>query len=114
MLIVMRHGASDEEVRRVVAVIEELGYHARTMPGAQRVAVGLVGNDGRVDASRLEGLTKEPAYGTPIIVSEATLAGVNPRPFARELGEVKVKGKAEAVKIFALTAKGETKMPYNV
>jgi 3-deoxy-7-phosphoheptulonate synthase len=26
------------------------------MPGAQRVAVGLVGNDGRVDASRFEGL----------------------------------------------------------
>src|SRR5256886_6334942 len=26
------------------------------MPGAQRTAVGLVGNDGRVDASRLEGL----------------------------------------------------------
>ncbi len=56
MLIVMRHGATDEEVRRVVAVIEEMGYQARPMPGAQRTAVGLVGNDGRVDASRLEGL----------------------------------------------------------
>jgi len=56
VLIVMRHGASDEEVHRVIAVIEELGYQARSMPGAQRVAVGLVGNDGRVDASRLEGL----------------------------------------------------------
>jgi len=56
VLIVMRHGATDEEVRRVVAVIEEMGYKARPMPGAQRTAVGLVGNDGRVDASRLEGL----------------------------------------------------------
>jgi 3-deoxy-7-phosphoheptulonate synthase len=56
VLIVMRHGATQEEVRRVMAVIEELGYQARPMPGAQRVAVGLVGNDGRVDASRLEGL----------------------------------------------------------
>ena len=56
MLIVMRAGASDEEIKRVVAVIEELGYRASPMPGAQRVAVGLVGNDGRVDASRLEGL----------------------------------------------------------
>ena len=52
----MRHGATEEEVRRVIAVIEELGYKARPMPGAQRTAVGLVGNDGRVDASRLEGL----------------------------------------------------------
>ena len=56
MLIVMRHGATSEEVRKVVSVIEEMGYQARPMPGAQRTAVGLVGNDGRVDASRLEGL----------------------------------------------------------
>jgi 3-deoxy-7-phosphoheptulonate synthase len=56
VLIVMRHGATEEELRRVVAVIEEMGYQSRPMPGAQRVAVGLVGNDGRVDASRLEGL----------------------------------------------------------
>src|SRR5205807_9373376 len=52
----MRHGATEAEVRRVIAVIEEMGYKARPMPGAQRTAVGLVGNDGRVDASRLAGL----------------------------------------------------------
>ena len=56
MLIVMRHGATAEEVRGVVATIEEMGYQARPMPGLQRTAVGLVGNDGKVDASRLEGL----------------------------------------------------------
>jgi len=56
VLIVMRHGATDAEIQRVVAVIEELGYKASRMPGAQRTAVGLVGNDGRVDASRLEAL----------------------------------------------------------
>ncbi len=56
MLIVMRHGASTEDVDRVVAVIQGLGYDARVMPGAQRTAVGLVGNDGRVELSRLEGL----------------------------------------------------------
>ena len=56
MLIVMRHGASADEVQKVISVIEEMGYQATTMPGAQRTAVGLVGNDGRVDASRLEGL----------------------------------------------------------
>src|SRR5881394_1075009 len=52
----MRHGATDAEIQRVIAVIEEMGYKAQPMPGAQRTAVGLVGNDGRVDASRLEGL----------------------------------------------------------
>ncbi len=57
MLVVMRHGASEDEVRRVVAVIEEMGYQARPMPGKQRTSVGVVGNDGRVDSSRLAALS---------------------------------------------------------
>jgi 3-deoxy-7-phosphoheptulonate synthase len=56
MLIVMRHGAPQEDVDRVVAAIEEMGYQARPMPGHQRTTVGLVGNDGRVDGSRLAAL----------------------------------------------------------
>jgi 3-deoxy-7-phosphoheptulonate synthase len=52
----MRHGATADEVQKVISVVEEMGYQAAPMPGAQRTAVGLVGNDGRVDASRLEGL----------------------------------------------------------
>ena len=56
MLIVMRHDASPEDVRRVVATIEEMGYEARPMPGRQRTTVGLVGNDGRVDGARVQAL----------------------------------------------------------
>ncbi len=56
MLVVMRHGAPASDVDRVVAVIEEMGYAAHPMPGAQRTAVGIVGNDGRVDAGRIEAL----------------------------------------------------------
>ena len=56
MLIVMRHGAAEDEILRVVATIEEMGYQARPMPGKQRTTVGLVGNDGRVDGSRLAAL----------------------------------------------------------
>jgi len=56
MLIVMHQGASEEEIRRVCDVIQELGYQSRPMPGRQRTTVGLVGNDGRVDGSRLEAL----------------------------------------------------------
>jgi 3-deoxy-7-phosphoheptulonate synthase len=56
MLVVMQHGAASAEVERVVAVIKEMGYDARPMPGAQRTAVGVVGNDGRVNASRLAAL----------------------------------------------------------
>jgi 3-deoxy-7-phosphoheptulonate synthase len=57
MLIVMRHGASEEDIRRVVGTIEEMGYQARPMPGKQRTTVGLVGNDGGVDGSRLAALS---------------------------------------------------------
>src|SRR5206468_9199375 len=56
MLVVMQHDATAKDVDRVVSIIQEMGYEARPMPGAQRTAVGLVGNDGRVDASRLEAL----------------------------------------------------------
>jgi 3-deoxy-7-phosphoheptulonate synthase len=56
MLIVMRHGAPEEDIRRVAETIEEMGYQARPMPGRQRTTVGLVGNDGRVDGSRLAAL----------------------------------------------------------
>ncbi len=57
MLVVMRHGATEEEIQQVAAAIEQMGYEARVMPGRQRTTVGLVGNDGRVDPSRLAGLS---------------------------------------------------------
>ena len=56
MLVVMRHGASDAEIGAVVEAIEALGYQARPMPGRQRTTVGVVGNDGRVEGSRIAAL----------------------------------------------------------
>jgi 3-deoxy-7-phosphoheptulonate synthase len=56
MLVVMQHGATQQQIDRVVQVIEEMGYRGQPMPGEQRTAVGLVGNDGRVDSSRIEAL----------------------------------------------------------
>ena len=56
MLVIMRHDATEEEIRGVVAAIEQMGYQARPMPGRQRTTVGVVGNDGRVDADRLAAL----------------------------------------------------------
>jgi 3-deoxy-7-phosphoheptulonate synthase len=56
MLVVMQQGATPDQVDRVVQAIEEMGYAARPMPGAQRTTVGLVGNDGRVDGSRIEAM----------------------------------------------------------
>ena len=56
MLVVMSHDAADEDVRRVIDTMEEMGYEARPIPGKQRTAIGLVGNDGKVDSGRLEAL----------------------------------------------------------
>jgi 3-deoxy-7-phosphoheptulonate synthase len=56
MLIIMRHGAEPAEIQRVCDTIEEMGYQSRPMPGRQRTTVGLVGNDGRVDGSRIAAL----------------------------------------------------------
>src|SRR2546429_7642235 len=52
----MGPGAAEKGVGRVIGVKKGRGYKARPMRGARGTAVGLVGNDGRVDASRLEGL----------------------------------------------------------
>ena len=56
MLIVMKNDATESQVRRVVDTIQDLGYDARPMPGKQRTAIGLVGNDGKVDSGRLRAL----------------------------------------------------------
>ncbi|NJD11610.1 MAG: 3-deoxy-7-phosphoheptulonate synthase [Gemmatimonadetes bacterium] len=56
MLVVMSHSASPGDVAGVVATIRDMGYEAREIPGKQRVAIGLIGNDGKVDSGRLEAL----------------------------------------------------------
>ena len=56
MLVVMKHSASEEQIQVVVAAIKDMGYGARPIPGGQRTAVGLIGNDGAVDSGLLLGL----------------------------------------------------------
>ncbi len=51
MLVVMSHTATQADVEGVCNAIKAMGYTPAPMPGAQRTAVGLVGNDGRVDDS---------------------------------------------------------------
>ena len=49
MLIVMDKTASEAEIAAVVAKIEALGYTAQTIPGGERMAIGILRNPGPVD-----------------------------------------------------------------
>ena len=51
MLIVMQHQATPGQIEAVKARIAEIGFEARPIPGEQRTAIGIVGNDGPVDAA---------------------------------------------------------------
>jgi 3-deoxy-7-phosphoheptulonate synthase len=57
MLIVMKKQASAEEVRAVCDYIEALGFRAHPMPGAQRTAIGVTGNQGAIGQDTLEELS---------------------------------------------------------
>ncbi len=56
MLIVMEARASQPDIDRVCETIVKMGYEARPMPGGERTAIGVVGNRGPVDGTRLFGL----------------------------------------------------------
>ncbi len=67
MLIVMKVDATERQIADVVGVIEELGLKAHPMPGAQRTAIGITGNQGTVDTTRFENL---PGVAEAIKVSK--------------------------------------------
>jgi 3-deoxy-7-phosphoheptulonate synthase len=56
MLVVMQAHATEEQVRAVCKKIESLGYRAHSIPGAQRTAIGITGNQGEVEPGTLEEL----------------------------------------------------------
>ncbi len=56
MLIVMKADANNDDIERVVRVIEELGFRAHPMPGENRTAIGITGNPGAIDPTHFENL----------------------------------------------------------
>ena len=57
MLVVMKAQATQEEIQAVCEHIEQLGFRAHPLPGAQRTAIGITGNKGEVDRGNLEELS---------------------------------------------------------
>ncbi len=57
MLVVMKAQATPEEIQAVCEYIEQLGFRAHPLPGAQRTAIGITGNKGEVERGNLEELS---------------------------------------------------------
>lgn len=57
MLVVMKAQATPEQIQAVCEHIEQLGFRAHPLPGAQRTAIGITGNSGEVDRGNLEELS---------------------------------------------------------
>ncbi|MBC7910271.1 MAG: 3-deoxy-7-phosphoheptulonate synthase, partial [Pyrinomonadaceae bacterium] len=67
MLIVMKIDATEGQIANVVGVIEEMGLNAHPIPGAQRTAIAITGNQGSVDTTRFENM---PGVAETIKVSK--------------------------------------------
>jgi 3-deoxy-7-phosphoheptulonate synthase len=57
MLVVMKAQATPEEIRAVCEHIEQLGFRPHPLPGAQRTAIGITGNQGQIDQGNIEELS---------------------------------------------------------
>lgn len=90
MLVVMRQGATEEQIKSVIAAIEARGYRAHPIPGIQRTAIGITGNRGAVEAPAFEGL---PGVLEVIPVSHAyklVSQETKPEPTVVRIGPVSV------------------------
>ena len=57
MLVVMKAQATPEEIQAVCDHIVQLGFRPHPLPGAQRTAIGITGNQGEVDRGNLASLS---------------------------------------------------------
>jgi 3-deoxy-7-phosphoheptulonate synthase len=53
MLIVMNHNATQADVDAIAEVVKDMGFRAEPIPGSERTAIGVLGNHGYVDDSKI-------------------------------------------------------------
>jgi 3-deoxy-7-phosphoheptulonate synthase len=92
MLVIMKNDATEEQVKAVIREIETLGYRGIPIPGAQRTAVCIIGNQGTVEDSRLlamDGVKETIRVTKPYkLVSRET----HPQPTIITIGNVTIGG----------------------
>lgn len=54
MIIILKQGASTQQIAEVVARVEELGFRAHLSQGEERTIVGVIGDERRLNASAFE------------------------------------------------------------
>jgi len=97
MLVIMKNDATEAQVQAVVREIESLGFRGVPMPGAQRTAVCIIGNEGPVEDSRLLSLdgVKEtiPVTKPYKLVSRET----HPQSTVITIGDIKIGGEQPVI-----------------
>lgn len=53
MLIVMSHTATQADIDKVIEAVSQMGFTAAPIPGGERTAIGVLGNKGYVDDSKI-------------------------------------------------------------
>ncbi|MFA7060359.1 MAG: 3-deoxy-7-phosphoheptulonate synthase [Pedobacter sp.] len=53
MLIVMNHNATRADVDAIAEIVKDMGFRAEPIPGSERTAIGVLGNHGYVDDSKI-------------------------------------------------------------
>lgn len=56
MLIVMNHTATQADIDKVIETVSAMGFTAAPIPGSERTAIGVLGNKGYVDDSKIRDL----------------------------------------------------------
>jgi 3-deoxy-7-phosphoheptulonate synthase len=90
MLVVMKNDATETQVQAVIKEIESMGYRGVPMPGVQRTAVCIIGNQGPVDDSRL--LVMAGVKETIRVTKQYKLVSkeTHPQPTSITIGDIKI------------------------